>query len=159
MKRKIFSLALSCCWAGMLYGCSQEQAGGELLTSVCPVLPGRRAGGSGSEASATPAPEEPELTTAEGTVEKASKNAFQLTMEDGSYLMGDHYRHHGSHGDALLEGGHAVATYDPATQTGLSVPAVTLELTAPEGEGAASGEESSSETETATRGGHRGEGL
>ena len=58
-------------------------------------------------------------------MEKASKNAFQLTMEDGSYLMVIITDTTEVTGDALLEGGHAVATYDPATQTGLSVPAVT----------------------------------
>ena len=151
MKRKIFSLALSLLLcAGMLYGCSQEQAGESSSQASAQSSQAAEPEESGSEASATPAPEEPELTTVEGTVEKASKNAFQLTMEDGSYLMVIITDTTEVTGDALLEGGHAVATYDPATQTGLSVPAVTLELTAPEGEGAASGEESASETETAT---------
>ena len=143
MKRKIFSLVLSLLLcAGMLYGCSQEQAGESSSQASGQSSQAAEPEESGSEASATPAPEEPELTTVEGTVEKASKNAFQLTMEDGSYLMVIITDTTEVTGDALLEGGHAVATYDPATQTGLSVPAVTLELTAPEGEGAASGEES-----------------
>ena len=75
-------------------------------------------------------------------MEKASKNAFQLTMEDGSYLMVILTDTTETSGDGFLEGNKATVTYDPATQTGLSVPAITIVFS---GE---AGQQTASETET-----------
>ena len=83
---------------------------------------------SGEGSSAETETEETELSTATGTVEKASKNAFNLVLEDDSYLMVIITDTTEVTGDPLTEGASATVTYDPTTQTGLSVPAVTIAI-------------------------------
>ena len=93
--------------------------------SACPPSPWSSPGRAAPLRTET---EETELSTATGTVEKASKNAFNLVMEDGSYLMVIITDTTEVTGDPLTEGASATVTYDPTTQTGLSVPAVTIAI-------------------------------
>lgn len=145
--KKLLSLllaALLC--AGLFWGCNETA--GESSSASSQVV--SEASSAVSSAASEPAPSssqvEKELATATGTVEKASKNAFNLVMEDGSYLMAIITDATEITGGPLVEGATATITYDPTTQTGLSVPAVTLELS---GEGG-SAESETEETELST---------
>ena len=152
--KKMLSLALAALFcAGMLWGCNQTTAGESSAASSSQAGSSvSSAVSSGvSEAEPSSSQVEQELATATGTVEKASKNAFNLVLEDGSYLMAIITDATEISGDPLVEGATATITYDPATQTGLSVPAVTLEI-AGEGGSAGTGTESE-ETELSTASG------
>ncbi len=145
--KKLLSLllaALLC--AGLFWGCNETAGESSSVSSQA----GSSVSSAVSSAASEPAPSssqvEKELTTATGTVEKASKNAFNLVMEDGSYLMAIITDTTEITGGPLVEGATATITYDPTTQTGLSVPAVTLELS---GEGG-SAESETEETELST---------
>lgn len=126
--KKILSLllaALLC--AGLFWGCNETA--GESSSASSQVVSEASSAVSSAASESEPASSsqvEQELATATGTVEKASKNAFNLVMEDGSYLMAIITDATEITGGPLVEGATATITYDPTTQTGLSVPAVTI---------------------------------
>ena len=145
--KKLLSLllaALLC--AGLFWGCNETAGESSSATSQAESSVSSAVSSAASESEpASSSQVEQELATATGTVEKASKNAFNLVMEDGSYLMAIITDATEITGGPLVEGATATITYDPTTQTGLSVPAVTLELSGEggsgEGEGAGEAEE------------------
>ena len=146
--KKLLSLllaALLC--AGLFWGCNETAGESSSASSQAESSVSSAVSSAASESEpASSSQVEQELATATGTVEKASKNAFNLVMEDGSYLMAIITDTTEITGGPLVEGATATITYDPTTQTGLSVPAVTLELS---GEGG-SAESETEETELST---------
>lgn len=149
--KKMLSLllaALLC--AGLFWGCNETAGESSSVSSQAGSSVSSAVSSAASESEpASSSQVEQELATATGTVEKASKNAFNLVMEDGSYLMAIITDTTEITGGPLVEGATATITYDPTTQTGLSVPAVTLELSG-EGGSAGSTESETGETELST---------
>lgn len=149
--KKMLSLllaALLC--AGLFWGCNETAGESSSVSSQAGSSVSSAVSSAASESEpASSSQVEQELATATGTVEKASKNAFNLVMEDGSYLMAIITDTTEITGGPLVEGATATITYDPTTQTGLSVPAVTLELSG-EGGSVGSTESETGETELST---------
>ena len=150
--KKLLSLllaALLC--AGLFWGCNETAGESSSATSQAESSVSSAVASAASESEpASSSQVEQELATATGTVEKASKNAFNLVMEDGSYLMAIITDATEITGGPLVEGATATITYDPTTQTGLSVPAVTLELSGEGGSAEAETEETELSTATGT---------
>lgn len=150
--KKLLSLllaALLC--AGLFWGCNETAGESSSATSQAESSVSSAVSSAASESEpASSSQVEQELATATGTVEKASKNAFNLVMEDGSYLMAIITDTTEITGGPLVEGATATITYDPTTQTGLSVPAVTLELSGEGGSAEAETEETELSTATGT---------
>ena len=150
--KKLLSLllaALLC--AGLFWGCNETAGESSSASSQAESSVSSAVSSAASESEpASSSQVEQELATATGTVEKASKNAFNLVMEDGSYLMAIITDTTEVTGGPLVEGATATITYDPTTQTGLSVPAVTLELSGEGGSAEAETEETELSTATGT---------
>ena len=150
--KKLLSLllaALLC--AGLFWGCNETAGESSSVSSQAGSSVSSAVSSAASESEpASSSQVEQELATATGTVEKASKNAFNLVMEDGSYLMAIITDTTEVTGGPLVEGATATITYDPTTQTGLSVPAVTLELSGEGGSAEAETEETELSTATGT---------
>ena len=87
--KKLLSLllaALLC--AGLFWGCNETAGESSSVSSQAGSSVSSAVSSAASESEpASSSQVEQELATATGTVEKASKNAFNLVMEDGSYLM------------------------------------------------------------------------
>ena len=128
--KKLLSLllaALLC--AGLFWGCNETAGESSSASSQAGSSVSSAVSSAASESEpASSSQVEQELASATGTVEKASKNAFNLVMEDGSYLMAIITDATEITGGPLVEGATATITYDPTTQTGLSVPAVTIAI-------------------------------
>ena len=150
--KKLLSLllaALLC--AGLFWGCNETAGESSSASSQAESSVSSAVSSAASESEpASSSQVEQELATATGTVEKASKNAFNLVMEDGSYLKAITTDATEITGGPLVEGATATITYDPTTQTGLSVPAVTLELSGEGGSAEAETEETELSTATGT---------
>ena len=113
------------CSAFTSAGPSEEGEGSSAIEAAAPVEP------SAPSSSPMPTPK-PEPVTVAGQVVRASKSVFELRLEDGSALTVVLTDETQVTGDALLDGCQAAVTYDKSARTMDTVPALAVELTAPE---------------------------
>lgn len=113
------------CSAFTSAGPSEEGEGSSAIEAAAPAEP------SAPSPSPMPTPK-PEPVTVAGQVVRASKSVFELRLEDGSALTVVITDETQVTGDALLDGCQAAVTYDKNARTTDTVPALAVELTAPE---------------------------
>lgn len=122
------------CSAFTSAGPSEEGEGSSAIEAAAPAEP------SAPSPSPMPTPK-PEPVTVAGQVVRASKSVFELRLEDGSALTVVITDETQVTGDALLDGCQAAVTYDKNARTMDTVPALAVELTAPEEKDALTPEE------------------